>query len=138
MRPPIQRIVSAQMGPDVTRERRRNNVTPTTQSKHHEHALLQKEWKARYARLLVEGKSKDGKFPNCGNPEDRKKKKFHCLKCGVESYVRLSLFRTAPPKHIINCWKCKGSFLLVDIPKTLEKDAKEKAAKEEEKTDKSK
>jgi transcription factor C subunit 7 len=76
--------------------------------------ILKKAWHARYWRLLTQGKTAE--FPVIGPPRKSKKVLFNCLKCGVVSYLRRSLFETAPPSHVIYCWKCKGSFLLTAIP----------------------
>lgn len=93
----------------------------------HELPALKKAWKERYTRLLVDGKTDT--FPVIGPPrQSRRKHKFDCPLCNVVSYIPKSLFKTAPPSHIINCWKCKGSFLLTSIPKP-EKESKEKKSK---------
>lgn len=85
-------------------------------------AIFQEQWALRYTRLLRDGKTDT--FPVLGpSPQaSRRKEPFHCLKCGVLSYVRSSLFDTAPPHHIINCWKCEGRFLLFDIPRQKQPD----------------
>lgn len=110
-------------------EMRQNNLVPETfrwpPQEGHEMDAFKKSWTERYTKLLVEGKTDT--FPVIGPPrQSRRKVQFECLKCGVVSYVRKSMFKTAPPHHVINCWKCKGRFLLHDIPLPPEtKDAKD-------------
>lgn len=84
----------------------------------HEMVHFHKAWHARYHRLLTEGKTEA--FPVIGPPRKSRKVQFNCLHCGVVSYIRRSLMMSAPAHHVINCWKCKGTFLLTDIPRPKE------------------
>lgn len=78
-------------------------------------AIVKREWTSRYQRLLQAGKSENFPVVRPVSPSSSRKVCFNCLKCGVTSFVRKSLITQAPPGHIINCWKCRGSYLLQDI-----------------------
>jgi hypothetical protein len=74
---------------------------------------LKQHWDIRYLRLLQEGPT--GDLPVIGPPRSHRKVCFLCIHCKTVSYIKQKLLFKAPPCHVINCWKCPGSFRVSDV-----------------------